>query len=62
MDRVMNKGHTYVYVRFSLNIRILFIAVVLAVCGASGPVEAGVWDAIKEWYASFQLGELNDSS
>ncbi len=62
MDRVMNKGHTYVYVRFSLNIRILFIAVVLAVCGDSGPVEAGVWDAIKEWYASFQLGELNEGS
>ena len=50
----MSTGFTYV--------RILFITVALAVCGASGPVEAGVWDAIKEWYASFQLGELNEGS
>ena len=42
-------------------IRILFITVVLAVCGASGPVEAGVWDAIKEWYAAFQLGEVDEA-
>ena len=42
-------------------IRILFITVVLAVCGDSGPVEAGLWDVIKEWYASFRLGEVDEA-
>ena len=52
----MSKGHTYTYVR------ILFITVVLAVCGDSGPVEAGVWDAIKEYYQALQLDELDEES
>ena len=40
----------------SLIRRILFIAVALVVCGDSKLVEAGVWNTVKEWYASFQLG------
>jgi hypothetical protein len=46
----------------SLIRRILFIAVALVVCGDSKLVEAGVWNTVKEWYASFQLGKVDEAS
>ena len=43
-------------------IRILFIAVALAVCGDSEPVEAGLWDYLKQYYQALQQGELDEES
>ena len=41
-------------------VRILFVAVALAVCCASEPVEAGVWDYLKRFYQAIRLGELDE--
>lgn len=57
-DSVVRKGFTYVHIL--LYIRTLLIAGAFAVCSASEPVEAGVWDYLKQYYQSMRLGELDE--
>lgn len=40
----------------------LLIAGVLAIGSTAEPAEAGLWDAAKEWYGSFQLGEVDEAN
>jgi hypothetical protein len=40
----------------------LLVAGVLFLVSTAQPADAGLWDAAKEWYASFQLGEVDEAS
>lgn len=40
----------------------LLTAGVLAIGPTAEPAEAGLWDGVKEWYTSFQLGEVDETS
>ena len=40
----------------------LFIAGVFAIGKTAEPAEAGLWDEVKEWYVSFQLGEVDEAN
>ena len=40
----------------------LLIASVLAISSTPEPGDAGLWDIAKEWYVSFQLGEVDEAN
>ncbi len=44
------------------SLRIFLIAGALAISSATGHVEAGVWDTIKQYYQALQQGEFDDQS
>ena len=58
----MRKGHACTHVRFMFSLRILLIAGALTIGSSSVRVEAGVWDIIKQYYATMRLGEFNDGN
>jgi hypothetical protein len=40
----------------------LLVAGVLFLVSTAQPADAGLWDAVKEWYTAFQLGEVDEAS
>ena len=40
----------------------LLVAGVFVTSSTAQPVDAGLWDAVKEWYVSFQLGEVDEAN
>lgn len=56
----MNKGYAYKHFDLPSKIRILSITLLLVLSGGNRPVEAGLWDEIREWYTSFRLGQYSE--
>lgn len=48
--------------RHPCRVRCLVALLVLAIGSIAKPAEAGLWGEVKEWYTSFQLGEVDEAN
>ena len=58
MSKVTTNGNT----GFPFNVCILVVVLALILFGGRKPVEAGLWDVMKEWYESYVLGDVNEAT